>query len=143
MFSAELDEKSNRTTRNGTSGRQRRERTAQRATFDDAQPNQHPEEQQSSSSEKQKLIGTTFLVFQRLMNECEKLKIDRTLKQNSSIPEIRRNDSINSENNDSFDNLQSRLKNISFDAARQRKLNKTLQTDNENLTKNLQSLTEK
>lgn len=35
------------------------------------------------------------------------------------------------------------MKNTSFDATRQRKLNKTLQTDNETLTKNLQSLTDK
>lgn len=42
-----------------------------------------------------------------------------------------------------LENLYERLKNTSFDAAQQRKVNKTLQTDNEVLNKNLQSLTEK
>jgi hypothetical protein len=42
-----------------------------------------------------------------------------------------------------MDSLYERLKNTSYDAAQQRKLNKSLQTDNEILNKNLQSLTEK
>ncbi len=42
-----------------------------------------------------------------------------------------------------MDNLHERLKNTSFDAAQQRKLNKSLQVNNELLNKNLQSLTEK
>ena len=45
--------------------------------------------------------------------------------------------------NDSAENLHERLRNISFDATQQRKLNKTLQTENELLTKNVQSITEK
>jgi cell division protein FtsB len=49
-------------------------------------------------------------------------------------------DSISSEN---IENLYERLKNTSFDAAQQRKLNKTLQAENELLNKNIQSLTEK
>jgi len=49
-------------------------------------------------------------------------------------------DSISTEN---IENLYERLKNTSFDAAQQRKLNKTLQTENELLNKNIQSLTEK
>ncbi len=59
------------------------------------------------------------------------------------IQENRRSDSASSDINETLENLNARLKNTSFDASRQRKLNKTLQTDNENLTKNLQSLTEK
>jgi cell division protein FtsB len=49
-------------------------------------------------------------------------------------------DSISSEN---IEHLYERLKNASFDAAQQRKLNKTLQAENELLNKNIQSLTEK
>jgi len=49
-------------------------------------------------------------------------------------------DSISSEN---IENLYERLKNTSFDAAQQRKLNKTLQAENDLLNKNIQSLTEK
>ncbi len=59
------------------------------------------------------------------------------------MQENQRHDSGSSDASENLDNLYSRLKNTSFDAARQRKLNKTLQTDNENLTKNLQSLTDK
>ncbi|CAF4713399.1 unnamed protein product, partial [Rotaria magnacalcarata] len=44
--------------------------------------------------------------------------------------------------NINVDNLHERLKNTSFDAAQQRKLNKSLQADNELLNKNFQSLTE-
>jgi hypothetical protein len=60
-----------------------------------------------------------------------------------TVQENRRSDSASSDASESLENLHSRLKNTSFDAARQRKLNKTLQTDNEILTKNLQSLTDK
>ena len=56
---------------------------------------------------------------------------------NSSI--LINRDSTNYDN----DYLYERLKNSSFDASQQRKLNKTLQVDNELLTKNLQTLTEK
>lgn len=85
---------------------------------------------------------------QRLATECDKLK--RNYHPPPPPPlqplinqEHRRYDSASSDGNESLDNLHSRLKNTSFDAARQRKLNKTLQTDNETLTKNLQSLTDK
>ncbi len=52
-------------------------------------------------------------------------------------------DSVTIDNSMSIDNLYERLKNTSFDAAQQRKLNKSLQVNNELLNKNLQSLTEK
>lgn len=83
---------------------------------------------------------------QRLATECDRLK--RSHLAPPPLPVIisqenRRHDSASSDGNESLDNLYSRLKNTSFDAARQRKLNKTLQTDNETLTKNLQSLTDK
>ena len=42
-----------------------------------------------------------------------------------------------------IEHLYDRLKNASLDAAQQRKLNKTLQTDNENFVKHIQLLTEK
>lgn len=71
------------------------------------------------------------------MNELEKAKTEE------KKPTLTVGDSFSSDGADQFDNLYTRLKNTSFDAARQRKLNKTLQSDNENLTKNLQSLTEK
>ncbi len=74
------------------------------------------------------------------MTECDKLKRDHLIP---SGQETRRPDSASSDASENVDNLYARLKNTSFDAARQRKLNKTLQTDNETLTKNLQSLTEK
>ncbi|CAF3889531.1 unnamed protein product [Rotaria sp. Silwood2] len=80
---------------------------------------------------------------QRLINECDKLKTDHFTQSTLSGQENRRNDSVNSDGGENVDNLHIRLKNTSFDAARQRKLNKTLQTDNETLTKNLQSLTDK
>jgi len=70
------------------------------------------------------------------------LKNDHRLPP-SSFSEARRHDSSASEGGENLESLYSRLKNTSFDAARQRKLNKTLQTDNETLTKNLQSLTDK
>ncbi|CAF5115310.1 unnamed protein product, partial [Rotaria magnacalcarata] len=79
----------------------------------------------------------------RLIDECDKFKNNRLIPSTLPGPEIRRNDSLISDGGENVDNLYSRLKNTSFDASRQRKLNKTLQTDNENLTKNLQSLTEK
>lgn len=77
------------------------------------------------------------------MNECDKLKTDHFVPVGTSFSEHRRRDSTSSDLSESLDNLQARLKNVSFDATRQRKLNKTLQTDNETLSKNLQSLTEK
>jgi chromosome segregation ATPase len=83
------------------------------------------------------ILKTTNL---RLITECDKLKNDHFIP---TTHENRRHDSATSDNSENLDNLQSRLKNTSFDASRQRKLNKTLQTDNETLTKNLQSLTEK
>ena len=52
-------------------------------------------------------------------------------------------DSTNADSNVNIDNLYERLKNTSFDAAQQRKLNKTLQAENELLTKNVQTLNEK
>lgn len=61
----------------------------------------------------------------------------------SSGLEIRHDEPASFDASESVDNLQMRLKNTSYDAARQRKLNKTLQVDNETLTKNLQTLTEK
>ena len=78
------------------------------------------------------------------MHECDKLKVEHP----SPVAllagqESRRFDSASSDVNESMENLHARLKNTSFDAARQRKLNKTLQTDNETLTKNLQSLSDK
>jgi chromosome segregation ATPase len=83
------------------------------------------------------ILKTTNL---RLITECDKLKHD-----NITPPtyENRRHDSATSDIGENLDNLQSRLRNTSFDAARQRKLNKTLQSDNDTLTKNLQSLTDK
>lgn len=84
---------------------------------------------------------------QRLATECDKLKRSNPLPPPPlllpSAQERRRHDSASSDASGSVDNLYARLKNTSFDAARQRKLNKTLQTDNEALTKNLQSLTDK
>ncbi|CAF3604890.1 unnamed protein product [Rotaria sordida] len=81
---------------------------------------------------------------QRLINECNKLKTDYLTQSTLPGQENRRNDSISSDGGENnIDNLHTRLKNTSSDAARQRKLNKTLQIDNETLTKNLQSLTEK
>ncbi|UJR20851.1 hypothetical protein I4U23_023961 [Adineta vaga] len=80
---------------------------------------------------------------QRLTTDCGRLKNDQIFQPTLSTCEHRRLDSTTSDNSESIDNLYTRLKNTSFDAARQRKLNKTLQDDNETLTKNLQSLTEK
>ena len=80
---------------------------------------------------------------QRLATECDKLKRSHPPPPVIISQENRRHDSASSDGNESLENLYSRLKNTSFDAARQRKLNKTLQTDNETLTKNLQSLTDK
>jgi hypothetical protein len=74
------------------------------------------------------------------MTESDKLKHDHLI---SSGQKHRRHDSASSDASENLGNLYVRLKNTSFDAARQRKLNKTLQTDNESLTKNLQSLTDK
>ena len=74
------------------------------------------------------------------MTELDKLKKDQFIPP---IQENRRIDSASSDVGENLENLYTRLKNTSFDASRQRKLNKTLQTDNETLTKNLQSLTEK
>jgi hypothetical protein len=82
-------------------------------------------------------------ILQRLINECDKLKHDYTTQSVSPRQENRRNDSASSDGGENIDSLHARLKNTSFDASRQRKLNKTLQTDNEALTKNLQSLTDK
>ncbi|CAF0899230.1 unnamed protein product [Rotaria sp. Silwood1] len=75
---------------------------------------------------------------QKLIIECDKFKnnhFNQSTFVNHDLPNI--DHSIN------IDNLSERLKNSSFDAAQQRKLNKTLQTDNDILNKNLQSLTEK
>ena len=83
---------------------------------------------------------------QRLATECDKFKRTNPLLPPpplQPVPERRRHDSASSDASESVDNLHARLKNTSFDAARQRRLNKTLQTDNETLTKNLQSLTDK
>jgi hypothetical protein len=74
------------------------------------------------------------------MTESDKLKHDHLIP---SGQKNRRHDSASSDASENLGNLYARLKNTSFDAARQRKLNKTLQTDNESLTKNLQSLTDK
>jgi len=74
------------------------------------------------------------------MTENDKLKLNNLIP---SGQEHRRHDSASSDASENLGNLYTRLKNTSFDAARQRKLNKTLQTDNETLTKNLQSLTDK
>lgn len=70
--------------------------------------------------------------------ECDKLKNNQS-NQSSLI----HHDTSSVDNSINIDNLYERLKNTSFDAAQQRKLNKTLQADNETLNKNLQSLTEK
>lgn len=83
---------------------------------------------------------------QRLATECDRLRRSNPLPPLVPLPSVqerRRHDSASSDATESVDNLYARLKNTSFDAARQRKLNKTLQTDNETLTKNLQSLTDK
>ncbi|CAF4848757.1 unnamed protein product [Rotaria sp. Silwood1] len=88
-------------------------------------------------------INVLKMTNQRLANECDKLKNDHLTQLTLPGQETQRNDSVSSESGENIDNLYTRLKNTSFDAARQRKLNKTLQTDNETLTKNLQSLTEK
>lgn len=83
---------------------------------------------------------------QRLATECDRLRRSNPLPPLAPLPNVqerRRHDSASSDATESVDNLYARLKNTSFDAARQRKLNKTLQTDNETLTKNLQSLTDK
>jgi hypothetical protein len=75
-----------------------------------------------------------------LITECDKLK---RAQPPLLVPDIRRPNSASSDSSESVDSLYARLKNTSLDAAQQRKLNKTLQTDNETLTKNLQSLTDK
>ncbi|CAF4521673.1 unnamed protein product [Rotaria sp. Silwood2] len=75
---------------------------------------------------------------QKLIIECDKFK-NNHLNQSTFI----NHDSTNNDSSINFDNLYERLKNTSFDAAQQRKLNKTLQADKEILNKNLQSLTEK
>ncbi|CAF4509921.1 unnamed protein product, partial [Rotaria sp. Silwood2] len=75
---------------------------------------------------------------QKLIIECDKYK-NNHLNQSTFI----NHDSTNNDSSINFDNLYERLKNTSFDAAQQRKLNKTLQADKEILNKNLQSLTEK
>ncbi|CAF1204714.1 unnamed protein product [Adineta steineri] len=80
---------------------------------------------------------------QRLLNESDRAKQDQLLQSTLSLNENRRNDSSTSDSSETIENLYVRLKNTSFDATRQRKLNKTLQEDNETLTKNLQSLTDK
>ncbi|CAF1063887.1 unnamed protein product [Adineta ricciae] len=80
---------------------------------------------------------------QRLTNECDRLKNEHTFQPMLPTRGHQRLDSSSTDNSESIDNLYNRLKNTSFDAARQRKQNKTLQEDNETLTKNLQSLTEK
>ncbi len=67
-----------------------------------------------------------------MITECDKFKANH-LNQ----------DSISSDSTINIDNLHERLKNTSFDAAQQRKLNKNLQVNNELLNKNLQSLTDK
>ncbi|CAF1450168.1 unnamed protein product [Adineta ricciae] len=69
---------------------------------------------------------------QKLTDECNKLKANQSVSIN--------HESIST---DSAENLHERLRNISYDASQQRKLNKTLQTENELLTKNVQSITEK
>lgn len=85
-----------------------------------------------------------LLSLQRLTHECDKLKVEHSSPVGLLAgQESRRLDSASSDGHESIENLHTRLKNTSFDAARQRKLNKTLQTDNETLTKNLQSLSEK
>ena len=82
-------------------------------------------------------------MLQRLTNECDRLKNEHTFQPMLPVREHQRLDSSSTDNSETIDNLYTRLKNTSFDAARQRKQNKTLQEDNETLTKNLQSLTEK
>ena len=77
------------------------------------------------------------------MNECEQLKNDHLIQSTLPGRENHRYDSMSIDSGENIDNICTRLKNVSFDATRQRKLNKTLQTDNETLTKNLQSLTDK
>ncbi len=74
------------------------------------------------------MIYFNISILKKLIAECDKFK---------------NNDSITTDNSINMDNLYERLKNTSYDAAQQRKLNKNLQTDNEILNKNLQSLTEK
>ncbi|CAF0919771.1 unnamed protein product, partial [Didymodactylos carnosus] len=90
-------------------------------------------------------IANLKMTNQRLMDECEKLKNDMNYVNSQlqvSAQDTRR--SINSNNSlDDIDNLQTRLKNTSFDASKQRKLNKTLQTENDLLNRNVQTLTEK
>lgn len=66
------------------------------------------------------------------MIECDKFKTNHLTQDSTSI-----DSTVN------IENLYERIKNTSFDAAQQRKLNKNLQTNNEILNKNLQSLTEK
>ncbi|CAF0902786.1 unnamed protein product [Adineta steineri] len=72
---------------------------------------------------------------QKLIGECDKFK-NNHLNQSTSV----NHDSIST---DSMDNLYERLKNTSYDASQQRKLNKTLQSENELLNKNIHSLTDK
>lgn len=71
---------------------------------------------------------------QKLITECDKFKANR-LNQTQ--------DSTMAENSLNLENLHERLKNASSDAAQQRKINKSLQTNNDILNKNLQSLTDK
>ncbi|CAF2263431.1 unnamed protein product [Rotaria magnacalcarata] len=107
---------------------------------DSKEENQQLHQRLSTTLSRINILKTTN---QRLIDECDKFKNNRLIPSTLPGPEIRRNDSLISDGGENVDNLYSRLKNTSFDASRQRKLNKTLQTDNENLTKNLQSLTEK
>ncbi|UJR28714.1 hypothetical protein I4U23_009943 [Adineta vaga] len=69
---------------------------------------------------------------EKLTVECNKLKTNQSISLNHETASI-----------DSTENLHERLRNISYDANQQRKLNKTLQIENELLTKNVQSITEK
>lgn len=84
------------------------------------------------------LIYVEFSFLQKLTVECDKLKnnqINQTLRINHDLNSV--------DNSANIDNLYERLKNSSFDATQQRKLNKNLQTENEMLNKNVQSLNEK
>ncbi|CAF1098835.1 unnamed protein product [Rotaria sordida] len=102
---------------------------------DSRKENEHLNQRLMTTLSRINILKTTN---QKLIIECDKFK-NNHLNQSK----FHNYDSTNIDHSINTDNLYERLKNTSFDAAQQRKLNKTLQIDNELLNKNLQSLTEK
>ncbi|CAF2044454.1 unnamed protein product [Rotaria magnacalcarata] len=103
---------------------------------DARQENEHLNQRLTTTLSRINILKT---LNQKLAVECDKFKTNpmnqSTLINHDSAGII--------DTNINVDNLHERLKNTSFDAAQQRKLNKSLQADNELLNKNFQSLTEK